>query len=143
MVDDGAKESWTNDIFSSLVRMSELPLGKVGIGEAIRNKNRNTGIIRTRWEEPGSLVILYALFKFAEACGDYHQFTLENLYDTTIERDGVSPTQIFGIEKEDMIRILNGLSVNYPDFISVSFTLDLDNITLRSDKTSEDVLQLF
>ena len=143
MVDDGAKESWTNDIFSSLVRMSELPLGNVGIGEAIRNKNRNTGIIRTRWEEPSSLVVLYALFKFAEACGDYHQFTLENLYDTTIEREGVSPTQIFGIEKEDMIRILNGLSVNYPDFISVSFTLDLDNITLRSDKTSEDVLQLF
>ena len=36
LVDDGAKESWTNDIFSSFVRMSELPLGKVGIGEVIR-----------------------------------------------------------------------------------------------------------
>ena len=42
-----------------------------------------------------------------------------------------------------MEKILNGLSVNYPDFISVSFTLDLDNITLKSDKTSDDVLQLF
>lgn len=42
-----------------------------------------------------------------------------------------------------MEKILNGLSVNYPDFISASFTLDLDNITLKSDKTSEDVLQLF
>lgn len=42
-----------------------------------------------------------------------------------------------------MKRILNGLSSNYPDFISASFTLDLDNITLRSEKTADDVLQLF
>ena len=42
-----------------------------------------------------------------------------------------------------MVRILNGLSINYPEFISVSFTLDLDNITLREDKTSADVLTLF
>lgn len=143
MVDDGAKESWTNDIFSSLVRMSELPLGKVGIGEAIRSKNRVTGIMRTQWENPSPLVVLYALYRFAEACGEYYQFTLENLLDDSVERDGVSPTQIFGIDRDDMIRILNGLTVNYPEYISVSFTLDLDNITLRSDKTSEDVLKMF
>ena len=41
-----------------------------------------------------------------------------------------------------MERILSGLANNYPDFISVSFTLDLDNINLK-DKTSEDVLSLF
>lgn len=143
MVDDGAKESWTNDIFSSLVRMSELPLGKVGVGEAIRSKNKVTGIMRAHWENPIPLVVLYALYRFAEACGDYYQFTLENLLDNSVERDGVSPTQIFGIDRENMIRILNGLAVNYPEYISVSFTLDLDNITLRSDKTSEDILQLF
>lgn len=143
MIDDGAKESWTNDIFSSLVRMSELPLGKVGIGEATREKNRATGLVRIHWKEPAALVILYSLYRFAEACGDYYQFTLESLLDDSIERDGVSPTKIFGLDKETMVRILNGLAVNYPEFISVSFTLDLDNITLRSDKTSADVLKLF
>ena len=143
MVDDGAKESWTNDIFSSLVRMSELPLGKVGIGEATREKNRAVGLIRTEWDEPSALVVLYSLYKFAEACGEYYQFTLETLLDDSIERDGVSPTRIFGLDKETMIRILNGLAINYSEFISVSFTLDLDNITLRSDKTAADVLRLF
>ena len=143
MVDDGAKESWTNDIFSSLVRMTELPLGNVGVGEAIREKNRATGIFRTRWEEPVALVVLYSLYRFAEACGEYYQFTLETLLDDSIERDGVSPSRSFGIEKDAMVRILNGLAINYPEFISASFTLDLDNITLRSDKTSMDVLQLF
>lgn len=143
MVDFGAKETWTNDIFSSLVRMTELPLGRVGIGEATREKNRATGLIRKSWQEPVSEVILYSLYKFAEACGGYYQFTLETLLDDTIERDGVSPTRIFGLDRETMIRILNGLAINYPDFISVSFTLDLDTITLRSEKTSADVLQLF
>lgn len=143
MVDDGAKESWTNDIFSSIVRMTELPLGRVGIGEAIREKNRATGLIRSNWQEPVPEVILYSLYKFAEACGDYYQFTLATLLDDTIERDGVSPTRIFGLDRETMIRILNGLAINYPEFISVSFTLDLDTITLQPEKTSADVLRLF
>ena len=143
MIEDGAKESWTNDIFSSLVRLSELPLGRVGIGEATYEKNRATGLMRTAWEDPAATVILYSLYRFAEACDEYYQFTLETLLDDSIERDGVSPTRMFGLDRETMVRILNGLAVNYPDYISVSFTLDLDNITLRSDKTSKDVLKLF
>lgn len=143
LVEDGAKESWTNDIFSSLVRMLELPLGKVGMGNVIKEKNRAVGLIRAKWDNPVSEVILYSLYKFAEACGDYYQFTLETLLDDSIERDGVSPTRIFGLDRETMIPILNGLSVNYPDFISASFTLDLDNITLNPEKTSADVLQIF
>lgn len=123
-------------------------LGKtIGLGECdyqLKGKNRvlNT-IFRKPWSDPVPEVILYSLFKFAEACGDYYQFTLETLLDDSIERDGVSPTQIFGLDRDTMVRILNGLSVNYPAFISASFTLDLDNITLNSEKTSADVLQLF
>lgn len=146
MVDDGAKESWTNDIFSSLVRLTELPLGKLGFGNVIKEKNRAVAISRSPWDEPDAKVILYSLYKFAEACGSYYQFTLETLLDDSIERDGVSPTRIFGLNRDTMIRILNGLAVNYPEFISASFTLDLDTITLRptgSELTSEDVLKLF
>lgn len=143
MVDSGAKESWTNDIFSSIARMSELPLGQIGLGLIEKEKNRAIGIHRSSWENPVPEVILYALYKFAEACDGYYQFSLETLLDDSIERNGVSPTRIFGLDRDTMVRILNGLSINYPDFISVSFTLDLDNITLREDKTSEDVLSLF
>ena len=42
-----------------------------------------------------------------------------------------------------MKRILNGLAVNYPEFINVTFTLDLESISLRDDKGAEDVLDLF
>ena len=146
MVDDGAKESWTNDIFSSLVRLTELPLGKLGLGNPIKEKNRAVAISRSAWDNPDAKVVLYSLYKFAEACGNYYQFTLETLLDDSIERDGVSPTRIFGLDRDTMVRILNGLAVNYPEFISASFTLDLDTITLRptgSELTSDDVLKLF
>ena len=99
-------------------------------------------LTRGRWETPIPEVVLYSLYKFAEACGGMYQFSLESLLDDTIEREGISPTQIFGIDRETMIPLLNGLSANYSEFISVSFNLDLDQISLRSDKKAEDVLNL-
>lgn len=98
---------------------------------------------RTSWQNPDFRVILYSLYKFAEACGGYYQFTLTRLLNHDIDSDGISPTKIFGIGREQMEKILNGLTINYPDFINASFTLDLDSISLQSDKTSADVLTLF
>lgn len=139
----GAKERGAKSVSGAYRRILALPFGdELGLGQVV-SENRSFYIIRGHWESPIAEVILYSLYKFAEACGEYYQFTLETLLDDSIERDGVSPTRIFGLNKETMIRLLNGLAVNYPDFISVSFTLDLDNITLRSDKTSKDVLKLF
>ena len=99
-------------------------------------------LTRLPWYSPIPEVILYSLYKFAEACGNYYQFTLTYLMDESIERDGVSPTTIFGIDRDAMIRIINGLAINYPDFISASFSYDLDTITLRKEKKAEDVLDL-
>jgi len=42
-----------------------------------------------------------------------------------------------------MEKILTGLNINHPDFITAQFNLDLDTITLNADKTSADVLALF
>ncbi|MCC8153691.1 MAG: hypothetical protein LIP01_05420, partial [Tannerellaceae bacterium] len=141
---EGVSNSAVKSIPNSLRRISLLPLSDVGFGSVI-NTTKEEGFIlsRTPWNIPDSKVILYSLYKFAEACGGYYQFTLSRLYDTTIDSDGVSPAHIFGIEKEDMIKILNGLSFNHKEFIHASFTLDLDNITLKEDKTAQDVFDLF
>lgn len=100
-------------------------------------------IMRTPWLSPEPKVILYSLYKFAEACDGYYQFTMSRLYDNNVESNGVSPVKIFGIEEEEMKKILKGLSIKYPEFIGATFTLDLDNINLREDKTAQDVLDLF
>ena len=121
-----------------------------GIPEIESKENKNgeikksmISIMRMPWQNPNPLVILYSLYKFAEACGDYYQFTLSRLLNHDIDSDGISPTEIFGLDRNQMEKILNGLTINYPDFINASFTLDLDNITLNSEKTSQDVLSLF
>lgn len=98
---------------------------------------------RGKWKNPDPRTILYSLYRFAEACGDYYQFTLTRLLNHEIESDGVSPTAIFGLDGDQMKKLLNGLTVNYQDFITTGFTLGLDNITLNSSKTSADVLRLF
>lgn len=140
---DGVKDRGAKSISGAYKRFLSLPFGEmVGMGEVLCENDKYTGLRRGRWENPEPLVILYSLYKFAEACKDYYQFTLSRLLDHDIESDGVSPTQIFGLDRESMEKILNGLAINYPDFISVSFNLDLDNITLRNDKTAADVLNL-
>lgn len=124
-----------------MTRIGELPFGEIGFGKTTKVK-KEAWFERTAWINPVPEIILYALYKFAEACGNYYQFTLSYLMDESIERDGVSPTTIFGLDRETMIRILNGLAINYPEFISVSFSFDLDTITLRKDKKAADVLEL-
>lgn len=143
LVADGAKESWVKDIWSSFTRLADLPLGTVGFGYPSKEKGKMVTITRMSWQNPNPLVILYSLYKFAEACGDYYQFTLSRLLNHDIDSNGISPTEIFGLDRNQMEKILNGLTINYPDFINASFTLDLDNITLSSEKTSKDVLSLF
>lgn len=130
----------TNDAFR------EIGFGVPEI-EAKQNKNGEIkksmiSVIRMPWRQPEPIVILYSLYKFAEACGDYYQFTLSRLLDHTVDSYGISPTEIFGLDRDTMTKLLNGLSINYPEFITMSFNLDLDSITLNSDKTSSDVLTL-
>ena len=140
-----------NVIDSLKILLSTTPLGLEQIIAQIDFTLKNTvrgdtislnSITRVPWYSPTSEVILYSLYKFAEDCGDLHQFTLTYLMDETIEREGVSPTTIFGLDRDTMIRIINGLAINYPEFISASFSYDLDTITLRKEKKSEDVLDL-
>lgn len=136
-------ERAAGDIFRSYKRLLDLNFNLVGMGTIDESDKKNPEIFRTSWYDPDPKVILYSLYKFAENCGNYYQFSLTRLLNHSIESEGISPTEIFGLDRNTMEKILQGLAINYPDFISVSFTLDLDNINLKSDKTSEDVLALF
>lgn len=142
---EGVSQSAQKSIPAALKRIAALPLQYVGFGFAEKSTKEDGGtrFIRTAWNNPDSKVILYCLYKFAEACDGYYQFTVSRLYDEHIESDGVSPYRIFGIERDELVKILTGLSMNHPDFISATFTHDLDNINLKEEKTSQDVLSLF
>ena len=126
---------------------SDLGLGHPNYEEKVNASGNEvitmTSFYRDSWSNPDPRVILYSLYKFAENCGDYFQFTLSRLLDHDVESYGVSPTEIFNLDRAVMEKLLNGLAINYPDFITAQFNLDLDTITLNADKTSADVLALF
>lgn len=150
MLDDTMSENSKDHIISAFknIFISISPLGNE-IGMGICDYQENNGkiklnsIVRQPWQDPDPRVILYSLYKFAEACGDYYHFTLRRLMDHDVDSAGISPTQIFGTDSDTMQQILIGLSINYPEFINASFTLDLDKIDLVNTKSSSDVLELF
>ena len=55
---------------------------------------------------------------------------------------GMDPVVLFGLENEAFKDMLRDLANLFPDFVKVAFVADLDNITLASDKTSLDVVDL-
>ncbi len=133
--------------FKNIFASNEI-LGKaLGLGVCLlKEKSSNRVLLeiqRTTWQHPIPEVILYSLFKFAEACDGYYQFSLSTLMDDSLEREGISPSRMFGLDRDTMIGLLNNLSTHYPEFIRASFTLDLETITLSEDMSAEDVLNLF
>ncbi len=129
-----------NAVAKAYKRIVETPLGTTlhfghvtSVGE----------IVRTKCTVSDPRVVLYALFKFAEKCNDYKEFTLSTLMDDSVDRDGISPSRIFGLTREELIPMLIGLSAKYPEFISATFTHDLEKIALAQDKNSAQVLNLF
>ena len=133
----------SRSITKSFKRLCEIPLGTELNFGTTASEGRNLSFLkRTKARIDDGKIILFALYKFAEATGGWYQFTLTRLLNDSSSA-GVSPTKIFGIEREEMQQFLNGLSTNYPDFINATFTHDLEKISLVPEKTSHDVLNLF
>ncbi len=132
----------SRSIVSSYKRFCLTPLGtELHFGATVSIGKKLSTLKRTKGKVDDGRIILYALYKFAEAI-DRYQFRLSFLMSES-KLEGVSPAKIFGIEREEMTQFLNGLSTNYPDFINATFTHDLEKISLVAEKTSQDVLKLF
>ena len=137
---DGQSKDNISSIINAFKRLTENPLGTVlHFGHVTDDGD----FVRSKCSVTDPRVVLYGLFKFAEKCNDFKEFNLATLLNDSIDRDGVSPTRIFGLDREDMTPLLLGLSAKYPEYITASFTHDLEKITLAEDKTSSDVLELF
>lgn len=137
---NGQSKDNISSIINAFKRLTETPFGTVLHFGYISEVG---DLVRTKCSVSDPRVVLYGLFKFAEKCNDFKEFTLATLLNDGIDRDGVSPTRIFGLDRDEMTPLLLGLSARYPEFITASFTHDLEKITLSKEKTSSDVLELF
>ena len=133
----------SKSIVKAFKRLCEIPLGtELKFGTTTSEGKNLATLKRTKARVDDGRVMLYALYKFAEATGGWYQFTLTRLMGDS-DSAGVSPAKLFGIEREEMEQFMNGLSTNYPDFLNATFTHDLEKISLVAEKTSQDVLDLF
>ena len=133
----------SKSIVKAFKRLCETPLGTALHFGTTTSEGKNLATLtRTPARVDDGRVILYGLYKLAEAAGGWYQFNLTRMM-TNSESAGVSPTKIFGIEKDEIEQWLKGLSTKYPKFINASFTHDLEKISLFAEKTSQDVLNLF
>jgi phosphoadenosine phosphosulfate reductase len=140
LLSDGLLVRPANSVAKAYKRIVETPFGTTLRFGYVTDEGE---FVRTKCSTFDPRVVLYGLFKFAEKCNDYKEFTLATLLNDSIDRDGISPTRIFGLNRDDMIPLLLGLSSKYPEFITASFTHDLEKITLAEGKSSQDVLDLF
>ena len=142
LIAEGVSKNDATSIINAYKRFCELPIGTgIGWGSVLDKGRQIDSVVRTKCYIADNIVVLYSLYRFAEKCNDYREFTLAWLMNDGIDRDGVSPTRIFGLDYEEMKSTLLGLSAKYPEFIDATFTNDLDKITIK-DKSSKDVLDL-
>ena len=138
--DVSAKDA--RSITKAFKRLCEIPLG-TALSFGYATGKSVDSLARTKCNMDDDRVLLYALYRYAEACEEYYEFSLSRLMDTSVRSVGLSPVKLFGFTEDEMESILNGLSSKYPEFINATFTHGLDKISLRDDKTSDDVLALF
>ena len=141
---DGVSKGDTSSIIGAFKRFAELPLGTVLNAFNVEVNGRQVATLkRQKCMLKDDRVLLYSLYRYAEACEGYYQFSLYTLMDETLESVGISPVKLFGFARDEMEAILRGLAAKYNEYIDVTFTHDLDKITLRDYHTSADILQLF
>ena len=98
--------------------------------------------LREGWDYPHAVALLYSLYLYAEHV-ERKSFTFTELLNahSNHETQGISPHDIFGIEPKAFKEQVQGLAINYPEHIRVSFIGNLDNIILE-DFSSNDILDL-
>jgi len=146
MLGDNYSETTRKNALSALKdTMKSSPIGSLlGQGSCEMKGKSVIAITRRGWVNPEPLAILHCLYKFAEASDHLYSFTLSDLYDTEPARGGLTPNQLYNIDKESCKHILAILARDHGNYISVNFNKDImEDIYLTSGKKSIDVTELF
>ncbi len=133
-----------NAVTSLCELLGKSPLGaELGLGEISYKGNAVDRIGKKGWAQPNRFAILYAMYRYAEEMGGHYDLTFSELIpDPDKPLRGISPIILFGLDSEAFQYILQGLAVDYPQYISVEFTRNLDNIFLMSNRAAGDILDL-
>lgn len=148
MLGDNLRERTRRNALNSLKdTLRSSPIGwMLGQGKLETKGRQVLSVIKTGWLEPEPIIVLYTLYKFAEKMDGLYSFILTDLLSDDDEREGLSPRAIFGIDRDSLKPILQGLANSYSEFIQVDFNKGImENIDLPAGKNGKkaiDVLSL-
>ena len=124
-----------------LVKTSPLSEGDSALIET-EMKGRTVEKLTRRSHSVDPLVVLYGLYVMSEKAGR-GAFTVRQMMAAEFDGEFVSPLAVFGIPPDEFKKQSMGLAAMYPDFISCSFTLGLDEVQLFPEmKNRDDVVEL-
>lgn len=127
-----------NVLKALLNTFKESPLGDpLRVGVVIKEGNK-TSVIRRPHNELSLVAAAYSLYRYAEKSGRY-SLTVSEFYDSE-QKDGI--VKQFGIEREPFEQILRSLEQDENHVLRAELKMGLDNIILREDLKSDDIINL-
>lgn len=141
--DDYSKSTRDNAVTALFETLRFSPIGNVlkqGLPISIGNSYKYA---RQGWESADAIAILYSLYKWAEATGNY-TFSLRQMISArgNDNNPGVDPGAIFGISDETLKEIFQSIALRMEKYLRVSFVMNLDNVVLSKDISSLDIIDL-
>lgn len=134
-----SKGTLSNPIDAMTNMFDRSPLGDVLRMGLLEKKGRRVlSITKYGPDDVYPFVIAYSLYKVAETIGRT-DFTVSELYD---ENFNGGPYKLFGISRDKIERILLGLQADNEQILRVDLKADLDNIFLRRDLSSEEIIKI-
>ncbi|CAA7603115.1 Phosphoadenosine phosphosulfate reductase family [Acididesulfobacillus acetoxydans] len=142
--DDYSQSTRDNAITALLETFRHSPIGSTLKQGIPISTGASYKFSKSGWESPNAVAILFSLYKWAEATGEYtfslHKTMIENRRNANWL--GVDPGAIFGISDDNLKEILQSLALQFEEFIRVSFQVNLDNVILCRDINLIDILNL-
>lgn len=138
-----SKSNRENAITALAETLRQSPIGAaLKQGLPIELTKNTYSYYREGWDYPHAVALLYALYLYAEHTGR-KTFTFTELANAHSNPDaqGISPHDIYGIDAKTFREQVQGLAIQYPQYIRVSFVANLDNIILEN-YSSNDILDL-
>lgn len=132
---DGKMTTENNGISSLIQSFLRCPFGEqMSQGKMINSKEKI--FKRFSFNKIPDLAVLYSLRRYSEKVGRNNLVLSE-----IIKTKEISPSNLFMFDFNFLKTILIKIASNYPQFLSVEFAGNLDNIILNSNLTDLDIIQ--
>lgn len=127
-----------NALKALLNTFKESPLGaELKVGVVLKEGNK-TSVLRTPHNELSLVATAYSLYRYAEKIGRY-LLTVSEFYNPE-QTEGI--VKQFGIERNAFEQNLRSLEHDSNHVLRAELKMGLDNIILREDLTSADIIEL-